>query len=586
MLHITISNERQREQLAHGQGPIEFGRAPSEDGRRFVIEDRYVSRSQLLLEQASDSTVRVENLGQPFTLPSSKTINQGESRVFDLPVQLTVGYTTIGVSSSAAAAPRRDPSLQTIARPIRARRQDEATTTLKALGGSPDPEMLTQWFETVLSVQRSAAGSDAFYDETANAVVELVGLDCGMVIMRRGDDWHIKAIHRRTLDVDGDFSKTVLRQVLDDKRTLFRSPKASEGQASLALVESVVASPIFDADDEIVGVVYGVRSRESVVLRRGISPLEAQVVQLLAGAVSAGLARMEQEANAARIRAQFEQFSSPKVVAELQRNPNLLDGADREITVLFSDIRSFSRISEQLGARDTYRLVGEVMDCLTARILDHDGVVIDYHGDGMAAMWNAPADQPDHADLACRAALAMQQESATLNEHWQELLGMPIAFGVGINTGLAQVGNAGSSRQLKYGPRGHAVNVASRIEGATKHLGVPILITSQTRSKLSLPLETRRLAKLRVVGIEGTVDVFELYGETADPHWLKRREKYEQALTLYESQQSDGASSILEELLRDPVGQADPPSRMLSMVILEKRKSAEGYDPTIELGSK
>jgi adenylate cyclase len=585
MIHFNVSNERQSTEFDHQSGVIEFGRAPADDGSRFVIEDRYVSRCQLRVEQVSDRQIRIDNLGQPFTLPTGATIAEGNSEKVELPFRFKVGYTTIDITTEVPVV-ARDTSLQTIAPPMRVRKTDEHKSSLKALGSTPDPATLARWFETVLSVQRSAAGTDAFYDETARAVVELVGLDSGMVIMREKNDWQIKSFDSFTGQQSAAFSRSILNQVLTEKRTMYRSPDSTNQEASLALVESVVASPIFDAGDQVVGIVYGARSLESTIQRSGVTPLEAQVVQLLAGAVSAGLARMEREAEAARNRARFEQFASPELARELERNPNLLDGTDREITVMFSDIRSFSRISERLGARETSEFVEDVMDRLTTRILEHEGIIIDYHGDGMAAMWNAPVDQPRHADMACRAALAMLAETSELNDRWQARLEMPVKFGIGINSGSAQVGNAGSSRRPKYGPRGHTVNVASRVEGATKQVGVPILITKETRARLGDEFATRRLCKIRVVGIEGAVEVFELHGATADPEWLKCCEKYEEALTLYEGQRSLEASSILQQLLDDPDSEDDAPSRMLSSYIFEKCDSSVKYDPSIKLDSK
>jgi adenylate cyclase len=373
--------------------------------------------------------------------------------------------------------------------------------------------------------------------------------------------------------------------VLEDRRTLYRSPESSES-ASLALVESVVASPIFDQDEEVVGVVYGARRNDSVITRTGISPLEAQLVQLLAAAVSAGLARKEQEANAARNRARFEQFFSPELADELERNPSLLDAATRDITIFFSDIRSFSRISEVLPARDLFRFVSDVMDHLTECILQHKGVIIDYYGDGVAAMWNAPTDLPDHAELACRAAIAMQEAAVELNEKWQETIGMPLKFGIGINTGTAEVGNAGSTRRLKYGPRGHAVNLAARVEGATKQLGVPVLVTGKTRAALAKEFPTRRLCSVRVVGIEESVDLHELYCGSPDKSWLKRRDKYEQALTLYESRNGDEAAQLVDELLAADKDQADRASQLLAERITDLRQSRDTHDTVYQLQSK
>ena len=141
------------------------------------------------------------------------------------------------------------------------------------------------------------------------------------------------------------------------------------------------------------------------------------------------------------------------------------------------------------------------MQHLTARIMESSGVVVDYIGDGLLAMWNAPLEQPDHAALACRAALAMRDGLPELNRRWEGRLGKPIGLGIGINSGAALVGNTGSHQKFKYGPLGHTVNLASRVEGATKHLGVSLLLTGSTRNSLGSSFATRRLCRARVVGI-------------------------------------------------------------------------------------
>src|SRR5439155_2452425 len=132
---------------------------------------------------------------------------------------------------------------------------------------------------------------------------------------------------------------------------------------------------------------------------------------------------------------------------------------------------------------------------------------------------NAPVDQPDHAALACRAALAMLAELPAINSTWQETLGITVGVGVGVNTGPAMVGNTGSSYKFKYGPLGHAVNLASRVEGATKQLKVPILLTGSTRALLGDDFALRRLCKVRVVGIHEPVDLYELCGTACAAEW-------------------------------------------------------------------
>ncbi len=147
-----------------------------------------------------------------------------------------------------------------------------------------------------------------------------------------------------------------------------------------------------------------------------IQPLEAQLVQLLAAAVGAGLTRQQKEAEAARSRVQFEQFFSSALANQLQADPTLLEGRDREVTALFSDIRGFSALSERLSPEETCRLVGDVMERLTARIADHGGVGRRLHWRRPAGHVERSAIQTDHAVLACRAALAMIDELPALNK--------------------------------------------------------------------------------------------------------------------------------------------------------------------------
>ena len=142
----------------------------------------------------------------------------------------------------------------------------------------------------------------------------------------------------------------------------------------------------------------------SVMNEKQISEFEAKLVELLANGVAAGLARVKEEQAAAAARVQFEQFFTPQLAAQLQRDPQLLDGRDAEVTVLFADIRGFSRVSERLGPERTMAWIHDTMSVLSECVLRHDGVLVDFIGDEMMAMWGAPLPQPDHASLACLAA--------------------------------------------------------------------------------------------------------------------------------------------------------------------------------------
>jgi len=214
----------------------------------------------------------------------------------------------------------------------------------------------------------------------------------------------------------------------------------------------------------------------------------------------------------------------------------------------------------------------------------------------LMAMWNAPVDQPDHAALACQAALAMQKQLPDLNREWGEKLNTELGIGVGVNTGVAMVGNTGSDEKPHYGPLGHHVNLASRVEGATKHLGVPILITGDVQakigqskigqSKLDSSLETRRICQVRVVGMATPVSLFELRGD-ADDNWRGRRDIYEAALTQYEAGEWMQACQSLNPLLASTDSTFDLPSLGLMSRSIEHIKSPPlDFDPVWNLDSK
>jgi adenylate cyclase len=591
MLQVQVTNKRERQQFEHAAGPIEFGRGPRREPitRCVIQDDLYVSKDHVRAEEMAGGLVRLVNLSQrnPIWFADNSTLAPGLQRDIALPVRLTVGETVIALDASPED-PIERATLATIAKPVRPSKLGEIKPgPLRLTTDSPDAETLTNWFETVIAVQRAAAGSPEFYEQTAQAVVDLVGLDRGLILIRHGEVWEPVARAGTGRCTGREFSATILRKVVEERRTFFQSAASAPVTTSLQGLEAVVASPVFDARDQVAAVVYGSRTRFDGGRGMGIGALEAQVVQVLASAVGAGLARLEQEAEAGRLRIQFEQFFSPDLARELQRNPRLLEGQEREITVLFSDIRGFSRLAERMEPHEVCRLVREVMGALTEQIRACDGVVVDYSGDGLMAMWNAPADQPDHAAMACRAALAIQRVIPALSESWSGRLGCPLTLGLGLNTGPALVGNTGSQYKFKYGPLGHAVNLASRIEGATKQLGLPVLITGSTRALLGDRFATRRICKVRVVGISGAVDLYELHAEHATPDWQKKRDAYEQALALYEAGQWSACCRATYGILAGQENNYDIPSLNLVMKAVECIKSPpKQFDPIVDLTSK
>lgn len=546
MLQLTLANERQQRQITHEGGPLEFGRLPKPNcDFQIVVDDPYTSREQVRLEELETGDVRVINLGSPITLPDGSKLPTGQAINLIVPARILFGTSALDLAVSP-----KDPftaSMHTIDPPSRS---GTLVSTVEELAAdqAPSAERLARWFEALLGVQRAAAGSQAFYSDTARAVVQLVGLDRGMVLLRRGEDWETVASHSVKRGDTRQFSRRVLAEAVAQERTYYQQYRDDSHAMSLANIEAVVASPIFGERGDVAGVVYGSRDVSPDQSARGILPLEAQFVQLLAAAVSTGLARLAQEAEAARARVQFEQFFSPELAGALQRDRGVLAAQERELTLLFADLRGFSRVAERIGAAETYKLLSDILDRLTNQVMDYGGVVIDYYGDGLAAMWNAPTDQPQHADLAAEAALAMLGELPRLNDAWEAKLGSRIRLGIGLHTGKAQVGNSGSQRRLKYGPRGHAVNLASRVEAATKVLRAACLLTASTEAALSIATPRRRVCRAQLTGMTEPVDLYELPATVDDRTWKNRCDKYAAALQMWEDERVDACLNILQAI--------------------------------------
>jgi adenylate cyclase len=177
------------------------------------------------------------------------------------------------------------------------------------------------------------------------------------------------------------------------------------------------------------------------------------------------------------------------------------------------------------------------------------------------AMWGAPAeDQADHARRASHAALAMRAQLPRLNARWQAELQEELKLGIGINTGIAQVGNVGSKHKFKYGPLGHPVNLASRIQGATKFFSCPLLISGTTQAKLDSSFATRRLGCVRVVNIDEAVVLYELV-PSGQADWPEARIRYEEALQAFENKHFLQAAQILGNWLMP--NRSDAPALVL-----------------------
>jgi adenylate cyclase len=193
-----------------------------------------------------------------------------------------------------------------------------------------------------------------------------------------------------------------------------------------------------------------------------------------------------------------------------------LGGEECVLTVLFADVRDFSRVAEGLPAPQLVRLLNEFFSALTDVVLRHHGMLDKYIGDGLMAVFGAPVADPDHALHACRAALGMRTALAALHAGWRAEGRPCLEVRIGINTGSMVIGNIGTQSRFDYTVIGDEVNIASRLEAANKSLGTGILISAATATAAGSLIDVRPLGTISVKGRDRSVEVFELLALTED----------------------------------------------------------------------
>lgn len=273
-----------------------------------------------------------------------------------------------------------------------------------------------------------------------------------------------------------------------------------------------------------------------------------------------------------KIMGAFGKYVSPVIVERIMKHPETLNlgGERKNITVLFSDIRGFTTISEKLTPHKLVSLINGYLTAMTSIIIKHNGLVDKFIGDAIMAFWNAPLNQPKHAERACAAALEMLEKLKELQKKWERKKLPRIEIGVGINTGEAVIGNMGSQDRFDYTAMGDNINMGSRLEGLTKQYGVGVIISETTYSKVKKEFAARKLDAVRVKGKTKPIFIYELVcakneltNKKAD---LIRH--YESGLKLYFARKWDGAikefrnvkdSAAMELILRCKTFKNTPP---------------------------
>ena len=254
-----------------------------------------------------------------------------------------------------------------------------------------------------------------------------------------------------------------------------------------------------------------------------------------------------------QIKKQFEHYLSPAFIKELQKNPGMLKlgGDTRKLSILFSDIRGFTTISEyyKTNPQGLTTLINRYMTPMTATIMERKGTIDKYIGDAIMAFWGAPLDVPDQADLAVEASMDMMKRLDSLNEQLRKE-GIPeLGMGVGINTGDVVVGNMGSDQRFDYTCLGDAVNLSSRLEGQSKPYGVQLVVGQETEKLLSRTWAILELDCIAVKGKAEGVNIFTVIGKVLDINGFdKDKDRHDEMLKAYRKQQWSKAEKMCKAL--------------------------------------
>lgn len=510
-----------------------------------ALKDCYSVEFSLRID-AKTNRVAITNRKGNLDLPwSNLAIQANRLAMAKLPFQIKSGQYTFEFQATEHLADSVH-RFRSIPRKLDAR--GRMIVDSDVLGKSPSSETISNWLTAIASFDsRELANRESVLQKTAESVCDPGGMNGAIILVREDEQWNIACGHLPRPELGISFSRELVDIVANSGQTHFH-----ENDASQSPTDSIVAAPFFNGEGNVSGIVYGMRFMRAKNLRRGIRPLEALWVQLLANSVGNRIQMIEAQAEAARNRVILEQSFSEQLVGELINNPHALESCEREVTTLFADLRGYTRISQNLDTQATHALLREILETLTKCIHDEEGVIIDYYGDGLAAMWNAPVSQSDHVLRACRAAVAMQKGIQQIATRWSSYLTQyPLRLGVGVHTGTAQVGNSGTNSRMKYGPRGNSVIVASRLEAATRAVAADIVISPQVAEVLSDSACLRRICCGALPGLNDPIDLFELVSlekQTLNESTLHQIEQYERVLELLDQGELTEAEQLLVEL--------------------------------------
>jgi class 3 adenylate cyclase len=286
----------------------------------------------------------------------------------------------------------------------------------------------------------------------------------------------------------------------------------------------------------------------------------------------------------------FSTYLSGEVVQDIMIDPAglRLGGSQRYMTAIFTDIQDFSSIAERLDPEDLVRLLNIYLTSLSDILLELGGTIDKYVGDAIIAFFGAPLELPDHALRACEAAVLMRRKEQQMNRefHVSGLSAAPLLTRIGINTGDMVVGNMGSQRKMNYTIMGNAVNIASRLEGLNKMYGTWALTTEHTIQETGSRFLARRLDRVRPVGLQTPLRIYELVEFSAEATDEQRNmvELFHKALALFEGRDWGSAAAGFRRVLE--LSPRDGPAKLFLERCEKGPPPPQDWDGVFELKDK
>ncbi|MBI1248774.1 diguanylate cyclase [bacterium] len=582
-----------RQDVARGE-PGAFRTISFTDHRKLIItpyQQREVSRRCLEISFDTDgSYLRVGNIGNhevPLSPSDEGRITHRQVRTFltdelrQTPIRLMVGsniavqlgtQTAEAVSSSFSSAQSNiSQSLADVASLLNQSRLDDPQSE-----ASSDLERI---LSAVSAVLEKAANSPDFFISAAEKVCELGNFEsCSYLgLDQMANRWQCEVTWPSDSFDPKDglkFDSKALEFVWNNRQTWSSHVHRDDEDPQ----HRVVVTPVISRES-VVGALYASKQKDE--FGDGLKfDYEVKFVEVIRDCLTVGLERLKVEQEVARQQVCLAQFFPPGIAERILNDQTLLETREENITVLFCDIRGFSSISSILGAKQTLQWLRDVLGKLSESVIQHEGVLLEYVGDELVAMWGAPDKQPNHPDLACQAAIDMVKKLDQLNEAWADRIPkdlLPFGVTIGINTGDCVVGRKGTEYKYMWGPLGPTVNIASRVQGATKQFcphedeeeeneeefcPPDILITEATRKALSTKMATRYLGSIRVVNIRQPIEVHQL---AANPsvNWNQLRTHYENAYRQFEHRDFLEALNTLDVIAKLEEFHLDGPTKCL-----------------------